>query len=202
MLSSEAKAQERILNAEYSKEELIKFLHFIRDKDLVRYQTATSWVTAVSKLLSDLSDEENTDVRRVDIELAVHKAANRKSHNISPSSLKAYRARTKRAIEEFVKWREDPANYRPLSFTKSQQTGNSTSSSKQKQKSISSKQSTKANSENHSEEVVSNSSELNLSYPLRSDFLAQVVIPRDLSHLEAKRLGAFILTLATDYQPE
>jgi hypothetical protein len=42
---------------------------------------------------------------------------------------------------------------------------------------------------------------LSLPYPIRSDFLAQVVIPRDLTVEEAKRLGAFLLTLAPDFKP-
>jgi hypothetical protein len=42
---------------------------------------------------------------------------------------------------------------------------------------------------------------LSLPYPIRSDFLAQVVIPRDLTVEEAKRLGAFLLTLAADFKP-
>lgn len=33
-------------------------------------------------------------------------------------------------------------------------------------------------------------------YPLRPDFLAQLVVPRDISRAEAKRLCAFIETLA------
>lgn len=37
---------------------------------------------------------------------------------------------------------------------------------------------------------------LTLDYPLRPDFLAQVVIPRDLTTEEARRLVAFLLALA------
>lgn len=33
-------------------------------------------------------------------------------------------------------------------------------------------------------------------YPLRPDYLAQVVVPRDMTELEAERLCAFIKTLA------
>jgi hypothetical protein len=40
-----------------------------------------------------------------------------------------------------------------------------------------------------------------LEYPLRSDLLAQVVVPRDLTVEEAQRMGAFLLTLAVDFKP-
>jgi len=39
---------------------------------------------------------------------------------------------------------------------------------------------------------------LTLDYPLRPDFLAQVVIPRDLTTEEARRMVAFLLALTSD----
>ncbi len=44
-------------------------------------------------------------------------------------------------------------------------------------------------------------SEISLEYPLRPDLLAQVVIPRDLTVEEARRMGAFLVTLAVDFRP-
>ena len=42
---------------------------------------------------------------------------------------------------------------------------------------------------------------LALEYPLRPGFLAQVVVPPDLTVDEARRMGAFLLTLSPDYKP-
>ena len=39
---------------------------------------------------------------------------------------------------------------------------------------------------------------LALSFPLRDNYVAQVVIPRDLTKREADRLSDFIRSLATD----
>lgn len=188
----------------YSKQDLVKFLIYVREKNLVKYQTATSWNTAVSKLMSDLSEAEDTDVRKVDIELAAHRVANRESGSIAPSSLKAYQKRARRAVEEFVSWRDDPVNYRPRNFGNSKQTTTGNSTRKKKDASTKNQQHAKSAVDKVIEEAVSpvQSSGLNLSYPLRPDFLAQIVVPRDLSQLEAKRLGAFILTLSSDYQPD
>jgi hypothetical protein len=38
-------------------------------------------------------------------------------------------------------------------------------------------------------------------YPLRPDLLAQVMVPRDLTVEEARRMGAFLVTLAADFRP-
>lgn len=40
-----------------------------------------------------------------------------------------------------------------------------------------------------------------LDFPLRPDFLAQLVIPREMYEYEAKRLCAFIMTLALKEAP-
>jgi len=39
---------------------------------------------------------------------------------------------------------------------------------------------------------------LALDYPIRPDFMAQVVVPRNLTMAEARRLEAFIMSLAID----
>lgn len=188
----------------YSKQELIRFTQFVSDKSLVKYQTARGWRTAVSKLLSDLSEAEENDVRRVDLDLAVHRTANRTSDTISPGSLRTYKSRVHTAIEEFLSWKEDPEHYKPRGLNKQKRSSTkpkSPPSQKTPENALTSDQKTERDQPS-SKEVLSHSHGLSLSYPLRSDFLAQVVIPRDMSALEAKRLGAFVLTLATDYQPE
>jgi hypothetical protein len=38
-------------------------------------------------------------------------------------------------------------------------------------------------------------------YPMRPDFLAQVVVPRDMTYREAKRLAAFIMALTEEPEP-
>jgi hypothetical protein len=40
-----------------------------------------------------------------------------------------------------------------------------------------------------------------MPFPLRPDFLAQLVLPRDLTADEAKRLSAFITALVVDFKP-
>ena len=191
-------APAKIEDKQYSQQELVRFLSYLKDKNLVKPRTVNSWSSAVSNLLSDLSASEDNDVRMVDIDLAVHRAANK----ISPSSLRSYRTRTKRAIEEFIKWKNDPSNYRPphLYKTKPGLIPKHSPKSDRVSAEISSDENS-IQSENLSE-ASSHPFGLSLSYPLRPDFLAQIFIPRDLSQLEAKRLGAFILTLSSDYQPE
>lgn len=46
--------------------------------------------------------------------------------------------------------------------------------------------------------VIYESKRLCNDFPMRPDFLAQVVIPRDMTKAEAQRLANFVLALAVD----
>lgn len=186
------------MTADYSKEAFLKFLNYVSDKGLIKFQTVRGWRSAALKLMADLSEAEEGDIRTLDLDLAVHKTANRDSVSVSPESLKTYRNRVALAIQEFITWREDPATYKPRRLN-----GKSRAKSSN-ERVISQEHASKGGSKTSEKREVETmpSSGLTLSFPLRSDFLAQVVIPRDLTAIEARRLGAFLLTIAVDYQPE
>lgn len=191
--------------ANYSKEAFLKFLDYVSDKGLIKFQTVRGWRSAALKLMADLSEAEEGDVRTIDLDLAVHRTANRDSVSVSPESLNTYRNRVALALQEFTSWRDDPATYKPRglngkSRTKSSNNAKSSNNERMTSQERVSKGTSKASEKREAETLVS--SGLTLSFPLRSDFLAQVVIPRDLTAIEAKRLGAFLLTIAVDYQPE
>jgi hypothetical protein len=186
------------MKADYSKDAFLKFLDYLSDKDLIKFETVRGWRSAASKLMEDLSEAEEADVRNIDLDLAVHRTANRDSGSVSPQSLKTYQQRVAIALKEFVKWRDDPSGYKPRGL-------NGQSRNKTNGERVTRPDRAKTTSPVASgkpEKEVTPSGGLTLSYPLRSDFLAQVVIPRDLTSVEAKRLGAFLLTIANDYQPE
>lgn len=187
------------MSTDFSKDAFFKFLDYLSNKDLVKFETVRSWRSAASKLMADLSEAEEADVRTIDLDLAVHRAANRDSDSLSPQSLKTYQQRVAIAIEEFIKRQSDPRGYKPRGLNGQSRTkANGERAVRQER----AKPDNVKASEKHEREIVHTASGLTLSYPLRSDFLAQVVIPRDLNVTEAKRLGAFLLTIAIDYKPE
>lgn len=182
---------------DYSKEALMRFLNYVIEKGLVNVETGKSWRVAVSKLLVDLSPMEETDVRAIDIETAARKFANRNGGSYMPASLTTYRSRVMTAIQEFTNYVNDPASYKPRSLNGKPR------KSEVKNRSVQPAKATSATLpfEMQGREAPPVSAGLSLPYPIRTDFLAQVVIPRDLTVEEAKRLGAFLLTLATDFKP-
>lgn len=186
-----------IMSSDYSKNALLKFLNTVVAKGLVNANTAGGLKAACARILDDLSDTD--DVRRVDVNTAVVRYNNRNPGALSPNSLAEYQRRVSRAISDFVSWVENPAGFKPRARGTTAKNGRKTESAPGGHADASRQDTpTQAIHSAHSASTTG----LPLSYPLRPDFLAQVVIPRDLTTEEARRLGAFLLTLAADFRPE
>src|ERR1041384_323761 len=103
------------MDNDYSFDALRQFLHFVGEKGLIGGSLAQGWRVATSTIFQDLSDAEQSDVRKIDIDLALRKFVNRNPGKLSPKSLAEYKRRVTNAIEEFAAWTEDPTGYRPRS---------------------------------------------------------------------------------------
>jgi hypothetical protein len=185
---------------DYSRAALARFIEFVVDKNLVHPATAQGWRVATSKVLEELPEDAGADVRQLDVEGIFRTFLNRNPGRLSPASVGEYRRRVGRAIEEFVRWVEDPGAYgfrgapraprrdaRPRPATNGAAAGAGAA---------------------HGTPVAPHASPspgipdgIALHYPLRADTLAQVIVPRDLTVEEARRMGAFLLTLAVDFRP-
>jgi hypothetical protein len=183
------------MESDYSKTALLRFLDFIEEKGLLTKQNAQNWRVATGKILDDMSAAEASDVRNLDIDTAFRRFANRTAGKFSPNTLAEYRRRATLAIENFVQYASNPEAYKPLSQTGPKKT--SATQIRPEAKLPASSAETRT-----AESVSATAGGLAMPFPLRSDFLAQIVIPRNLSTDEARRLSAFILTLATDFRPE
>ncbi len=177
---------------DYSRAALARFIEFVVEKSLVHPATAQGWRVATSKVLEELPPANMADVRRIDVDATFRTFLNRNPGRLSPASVGEYRRRVGRAIEEFVRWVENPGTY---SFRSAPRAG-------------------KGESRGHSQPAAPERAsrarpaataalvpDLALNYPLRPDLLAQVVVPRDLTVEEAHRMGAFLITLAVDFRP-
>lgn len=182
---------------DYSKIALFRFLDTVVTKGLMNTNTAGGLKAACSRILDDV--DNNEDVRKIDVNTAVIRYNNRNPGVLAPNSLAEYQRRVARSISDFIRWVEDPTAYKPLNRA-------STSIKKRKpdagieKNSIAYDKNALPTTNHGPIPTMASSLGLPLSFPLRPDFLAQVVIPRDLTVEEAKRLGAFVLTLATDFK--
>ena len=180
---------------DYSRAALARFIEFVVAKGLVHPATAQGWRVATSKVLEDLTPAESEDVRRIDVEATFKGFLNRYPGRLSPASVGEYRRRVGRAIEEFVRWMEDPGTY---GFRSPPRAAKADTRRRSETAPASSPSPSRPRP---SGPVPARPDGIALEYPLRPDLLAQVVVPRDLTVEEARRMGAFLVTLAVDFKP-
>jgi hypothetical protein len=180
---------------DYSRAALARFIEFVVAKGLVHPATAQGWRVATSKVLEDLTPAEGEDVRRIDVEATFKGFLNRYPGRLSPASVGEYRRRVGRAIEEFVRWMEDPGSY---AFRSPPRPAKADTRRRPEAGPASPPSPVRPQP---SAPAPARPDGIALDYPLRPDLLAQVIVPRDLTVEEAHRMGAFLVTLAVDFKP-
>lgn len=153
---------------------------------------------ACTRILEDVADGD--DVRALDdLSSAVTRYNNRHSGELSPSSLKEYRRRSELAISQFTSYVNDPTGYK--GYGRGLPKANGDRRPRTERSAIKKSVVEEPTKKDLAEPPRQGTPGLSLEFPMRPDFLAQVVIPRDMKVVEAKRFSRFILTLAQDYQP-
>jgi hypothetical protein len=190
---------------DYSRAALARFIEFVVEKNLVHPATAQGWRVATTKVLEELPAEGTADVRRIDVDATFRTFLHRNPGRLSPASVGEYRRRVGRAIEDFVRWVEDPGAYafrgapRPPRAEPRRRPDSAGERGASAPRSGGSPE--PARSAGPSAGAGIQATDISLEYPLRPDQLAQVVVPRDLTVEEARRMGAFLVTLAVDFRP-
>ena len=194
---------------DYSRAALARFIEYVVAKGLVNPSTAQGWRVATTKVLEELTPEELADVRRVDVEETFRAFLHRHPGRLSPASVGEYRRRVGRSIEEFVRWVDDPGAYgalgsaavRQAAGTGPRRRGRGRSGTPSGDPEGASNGGDRPAASTPRPHAPQRRDGLALEYPLRPGFLAQVIVPPDLTVDEARRMGAFLLTLSPDYKP-
>ena len=179
---------------DYSRDALARFIDYVVDKNLVNPSTAQGWRVATTKVLDELTAEERADVRRIEVDSTFKQFLNRNPGRLSPASTGEYRRRVGRAIDEFVSWMENPAGYGSRTAAWAVKSESRPRSKPRLPPNTSPVPVAPAGAYAEPGGVA-------LSFPVRPGFLARVVVPADLTVDEARRMGAFLLTLAPDFRP-
>jgi hypothetical protein len=187
---------------DYSKMALLRFLDTAVSKGDLNGNTGGGMKSAATKLLEQLA--ETDDVRNTDTQAAVRQYNNRHPGELSHDSLRVYESRLKKAVDAFTRsvaeptknpWGSKPASTsvrKAESKKKDESSANSAGNGLATQvghQNISSGKTTVP-------QTSTVTSSLTIPYPLRSDFVAQVVVPMNMTPSEAKNLSNFILAIA------
>lgn len=192
------------MQPDYSKAALFKFVETAERQGLMNSNTAASLRAAAAKLLEDVGDAE--DIRNTDVQAAKIRHHNKHPGDLTPGSLRTYETRLRRLLHQFFQYTEDPTKFKPRSRAASKpngdREGHTESKGRKRPKATARREVTLLPSAAELMQPASaTSTSLAMSYPLRENFVAQVVLPRNMTSDEARKLCAFIRTLATDFMP-
>jgi hypothetical protein len=187
-----------------SKQALMSFVEASISKGRLNKNTGAGIRAACKKILEQVGPDE--DVSGLDVTAAVFQYNNRHPNELSAESLRVYDSRVRSAIDSFVQSVKNPTGYTLPGKTNGAKVVKA-SSKKAQDKGVNTPEPASAEaptSHGASQTVRAAATETSLAlpFPLRPNFLAQVVVPRDLTRDEAKRLAAFLDALAHDAPAE
>lgn len=178
----------------------LQFIDFCLSKGLVNSHTGGGLKAACNKILEEYAPD--ADVSGIDVPSEVLRYNNRHPGALSPDTLGQYQKRVQLVMAEFAKYRESPTTYKGMGRGT---LPNGKTTEKRKTEAKSSPAAPAPQTPDHPTPSVRppvtsavTETSLAMPFPLRPTFLAQIVIPRDLTKDEAMRLCTFIQALAQD----
>jgi len=172
----------------YSADDLLEFLDHAGDRGLMPAATAQALAVATRNVLGILSDAEKADLRQLDLDAIVRRFTNKRAKDFNPSSLKEYGRRIRRAVDLFLSWRDDPANFTVKTRT--------TAGPRKRDKELGSDEpmTRETSTEQVPDEVAGT---YRSAIPIRPGLVVTLVnIPNDLTSAEAERIAGFVRMLA------
>ena len=188
----------------FSKRGLMEFLETSIQKGRINANTGAGVRAACRKVLEQVGADE--DIRQVDVKAAVVQYSNRHPGELSAESLRVYESRVRGAIGNFAQFVTDPTGYKLPGKGVSQKPRRAAVHKDGNNKAMA-LEGSKPGVDHHAVtpqvpiRAATTETSLALPFPLRPTFLAQIVIPRDLTKDEARRLAVFIDSLAHDPSP-
>lgn len=173
----------------FSADDLLGFLEHAAEKGLLPPATATALAVACRNVLSVLSDEERSDLARLDLDAAIRRFQNKRAKDFTGPTLKEYGRRLHRAVNLFLDWRQDPANFRAPT--------RATSPARRRRNSGAEEEPELPRAASPMPQYVPGTYQT--AVPLGVDRIVTLLnVPADLTKAEAKRLAAFVEMLAVD----
>src|SRR6056297_1186059 len=97
----------------YAAKDLLNFLNYSLDKGLGKKETLKTRIVSVGRIVDVVGAEEFGDVRKIDTDHIMERFVNLAGTKFSPGSLASYKSRLNSTVSDFLRWKENPSNYRP-----------------------------------------------------------------------------------------
>ena len=173
-----------------TRNDLIGFINYLGEKGLIGSASAAARKSAVATLLGFLSEEEVSDVTKLDLDEVTTKFMNLKGNSFKPASVKVYKSRIESSIRDFVAFKQNPLGFKPKSDQRAQRNTEAKTKPPLPDKA------------NEATNTVASTSSFQASddiFPikLRPNITVRIAgIPSDLTAAEAKKISNVIAALA------
>jgi len=183
------------MNTNTTGRQLVDHWTWAAEKGLMNRNSALGLRAACAQVLSVLDNWEEIDVTSIDVEDLLKRFKNLRARDFNPSSLDAYEKRFRNAIASFLEYIRNPSAWKPASRApRRQREANDESNGKN----LESAAAVRASS---ASERVEERGLIEYPFPLRDKLVARLMLPRDLTVADVKRLSGFMTALVVD-QPD
>lgn len=180
-------------------EGLAAWLEWARDRGVLNPKTADAQRTAVTRILEVDADPGGVDISTLDVEDLLDRFARLRSSKYSPESLATYQSRFRRAVDMYLEYLANPAEFRPpkRKFVERRKPGaNSRAATPAPVRSSST-----TNADIIEAPPVAGDGVIQYPFPLQSGQTAYLHLPRQLSGSDVERLIRFLQSLVIDSAP-
>jgi hypothetical protein len=180
------------LNQDFSVAALDKFLVYLGDKGLMPRPTVASRRASCNKMLGVLSEEEKRDLRTVDLGEVSARFGNLEGRNYTPDSLKTYKSRTSKALEDFFRYMDEPATFRAKSYARAAPSSRARVGSGAKDPTPDSQDAAESRTD------VRSVDHLTVPVPIREGLIVRISgLPFDLTQQEASKIANVVKAMAS-----
>ena len=182
------------------------FLKYLKQKGLIKFDTARTWETASRSVLQRLDEGTKRDLSVLDLELEFSKFVNLEGKKFSPGSLSTYKSRVQTALAEFFRYVKNPSGYRPQVTTRTTRNQKQISDNPEKvndegKKATKKKNVLRSKVQEKAAPITSPNpaSGLYIPIPIREGVIVDVRnLPYDLTMREAEKIAAVIKAMASN----
>lgn len=178
------------MNTDTTGKQLVDHWTWAAEKGVMNRNSALGMRAACSQVLSVLDNWQEIDVTSLDIEDLLKRFKNLRARDFSPSSLNAYEKRFRNAIASFLDYVRNPSGWKPASRAprKARENGDAHEKSEETPQ-----KDPPAYAERSEAPGL-----IEYPFPLRDKLVVRLMLPRDLTIAEAKRLHGFMNAVAIE----
>ncbi len=176
------------MTIKYTLEDLLDFLNHAGDKGLMPAASAQALAVATRNVFGVLEEDEQKNLETLDVDAIIRRFNNKRARDFSPNSLKEYGRRVRKALDLYLQWKNNPADF-----------------------SVKTRAPRKSRKESQTDAYESDTRESNIHLPsnragaYQSSFpvgpgrvVTLINLPEDLTSAEAEKLAQFVRMLAVD----